>query len=126
MFLVPDEDLRLQINGFNGSDHEVEDLASRYNVSREVILRKLLDQGLIKQARYDCKVRQWNEEYTSRERGQGGNYYATQATYLGTTFLRLAFASYYDGRCSLQELANHLNMRAKHVERLEAFITRGA
>lgn len=125
-FLVPDENFRTEIRRFSGSDEEVGALASRYNVSREVVLRKLLDLGRVDQVHYERKVRQWNKEYESREKGEGGNYYATQATYLGKAFLRLAFSSYYDGRCSLQDLAGHLGMRARNIERFEAFLTQGA
>lgn len=125
-FLVPDDDFSRQLIGFEGSDQEVENLASHYNVSREVILRKLLDRGLVDKAHYAQKVEEWNEQYESRAQREGGNYYATKAIYLGESYLQLAFSRYYEGRCSLQELAEHLDMKAKNVSRLEGYITRGA
>lgn len=124
-FLVPDWDFDPRVRRFAGSDREVEGFASLYCVSREAVLRKLLDLGVIDRAHYERKSRQWSEEYETRPKTAGGNYYATQATYLGTGFLRLAFSSYYEGRCSLEELASHLGVRARNVERLEAFVTRG-
>jgi Zn-dependent peptidase ImmA (M78 family) len=125
-FLVPDDDFLSRTVGYAGTENEIEVLASQYSVSREVILRKFLDLGRVKKAEYEEKTRAWNEEFEKRAKGSGGNYYATQASYLGSGFLKVAFSSYYEGRCSLQELAGHLGLKARNVERLESFVTRGA
>jgi hypothetical protein len=55
-----------------------------------------------------------------------GSYYATQATYLGKAYLDLSFGRYYSGACSMEDLAGHLNIKAKSVPRLEAYLTGGA
>ena len=105
-------------------DDAVETIASRYRVSREVILRRLLDAGLVDAATYEERVAAWGEQYKAARavRGGGGNYYATQATYLGEGFLRLAFGQYYAGQLTLQQLAGHLGMKAKNLPRLEDFV----
>jgi len=120
-FLVPDNDFKPRIRGLSGTDEEVETLASLYSVSREVVLRRLMDHGVVDQSDYERRVAAWNRQWQdARGRRSGGNYYATQATYISRGFAQLAFARYYEGRCSLQELAGHLGVKAKNVERLEA------
>src|SRR5690606_21818478 len=58
-------------------------VANSYNVSREVVLRRLLDRNLVGRTQYAQYVARWTEEYEQyRSRSSGGNYYATQATYL--------------------------------------------
>lgn len=107
-------------------DHFVSSQAKRYNVSREVILRRLLDRGLVSQALYLKKSEQWNLEYQRPRQGRtGGNYYATQATYLGEAFLQLAFTQYRLGKVSLDELASYLRIKARNVARLEDFLLKG-
>ncbi len=100
-------------------DQAVGDVARRFNVSREVILRRLLDAGRVTAAEYREKVWEWFQEYQNLDRGAGGNYYNTQAAYLGRAFLDLAFSQFYAGRVSLPELADHLGVKARNVGLLE-------
>jgi Zn-dependent peptidase ImmA (M78 family) len=125
-YLVPSEDFDLRLDLSVPVERLVEDLAEKYKVSREVILRKLLDRQLIDQSYYESKVTEWLEEYQKwrDRRGPGGDYYATQATYLGDKFLNLAFARYYEGHCSLEQLADYLNLKVRNVDGLEQFILR--
>jgi len=114
---------------FRGADlgAAVERIAIRYRVSREVILRRLLDHGVIDEQTYDERVAEWNQDFrrSRARRSGGGNFYATRAVYLGEGFLRLGFGQYLAGRLSLQELANHFGMKAKNVTRLQDFIIGG-
>ena len=107
-------------------DNFVRSQATRYNVSREVVLRRLLDRDLVSQATYLRKSAEWNAEYLNSRQGlAGGNYYATHAAYLGETFLRLAFTQYRLGKLSLDELAGHLRIKARNVGRFEDFVVKG-
>ncbi len=121
-FLVPTSDFENRLPLPNYDDATIVSLAERYWVSREVILRKLFDQQLVSADSYRDRVAAWNEEYAqSRKEGAGGNYYATQAAYLGQRYLALAFGRYYQGRLSLQQLAEYLNVKASSVAGLEPF-----
>lgn len=100
-------------------DQSVGNVARRFNVSREVVLRRLLDAGRVTSAEYRAKVWEWFQEHQGMDRGAGGNYYNTQAAYLGRAFLDLAFSQFYAGRVSLPELADHLGVKARNVGRLE-------
>lgn len=105
-------------------DNKVRNVATRYRVSREVILRWLLDRGLVTDELYEEKARRWNKEFLDwrASKKPGGNYYATQATYLGPSFLALAFGRLYAGRVTMPELADHLGVKAQNIPRLEAYI----
>lgn len=94
-------------------------IASDYNVSREVILRRVLDRGLINSETYRDCVRNWAEEYDGESDRSGGSYYNNQAAYLGQSYLRLAFSRYRAGLISISDLAEHLGIKAKNVSKLE-------
>jgi len=119
VFLVPDKDFDEQ--AVNTDDQSISILAERYNVSREVILRKLLDRGMVDQGYYDQKAKTWIEEAEKqrRERKDGGNYYYTTATYLGNYYLNLAFGKYYQREISAYELADYLGVKVDILPKLE-------
>lgn len=132
-FLVPSYDFDQQISQSEPIEKQVDRFSARYNVSREVILRKFLDRNLISPGYYEAKVREWNEEYEQyiqarKEKRKGkpsGDYYATQAVYLGYKYLTLAFNRYYEGNFSREQLADYLNVKVKNLPPLEsAFLGR--
>lgn len=122
-YLVPSEDFehQLSLTRTRPPDEVADVLSKHYKVSREVILRKLLDRELIDQTYYEFKVAQWIEEYEvfRQSRKGGGDYYATQATYLGDRFLGLAFTRFHQGKCTPEQLADYLNVKTKSVAGLE-------
>jgi Zn-dependent peptidase ImmA (M78 family)/DNA-binding XRE family transcriptional regulator len=122
-FLVPDLSFPWEYFGPNDLPGAVASIADRYNVSREVVLRKLMKRGLVTSSLYRDLADLWNREYEEgRGGGSGGNYYATQATYFGENYLKLAFGQYRAGRVSLPELADHLGMKARNIGKLEDFL----
>ena len=135
-FLVPSGDLEPRLDDFptydnDEIDNEIEELASYYKVSRPVILLRLINQGTLKQNSYRRRAAQWTEEYESRLEGRaggespgGGNYYNTHAVYLGYKFIELAFSRYHQGQCSMEELAEHLSVKAKNLHGLEDCLLR--
>jgi len=120
-FLVPASDLEERLRSIKGVDEgTVSVLANRYKVSREMILRKLLDRGVIKKEYYKAKAAQWTQQYLdSRSQSQGGDYYATQATYLGKKYLSLVLGKYYQGRLTIEQVADYLGVKSKSVAGLE-------
>ena len=124
-FLVPSSDFDNRFRAHSYNAQEIARLADEYSVSREVILRKLLDRGIVSAEFYRQMAEEWADEYEARAEGaEGGNYYATQATYLGETYLRLAFSRYYQGSFAIDQLADYLNVKATSVPGLEAYVLR--
>ena len=122
-FLVPSDDFDQRLVPGVPIEDLVDALAHRYSVSREVILRKLFDKGIVDQAYYEQLVQKWLEAYQEKkDKGAGGgDYYANQYVYLGQRYLALAFGTYYDGTHSIQGLAEYLNVKAKNVPALEQY-----
>ncbi len=123
-FLVPEADLRLAIRRFGRDDEAVAQIAGLYKVSREMVLRRMFDMGLVRQQEYRRKAAQWTAEYqaSAAQREGGGNYYATHASYLSEKYAQLAFGNYYRGAISLEQLASYLNVSAKSIPGLEQFV----
>ena len=122
-FLVPSDDFEKYLKKGTSDDTFVNDLANIYKVSREVILRKFLNKKLITKEYYNIKTEQLLKEYEKNvSTKKGGNYYATQVTYLGENFLTLAFTKYYQGFCTIGQLADYLNVRVKSIAGLEQFM----
>jgi len=126
--LVPRQDFRESVASLGNPERELRSLAKRYRVSRQVVLRRLLDEGIVSRTEYRSIADELVKEFRSlpKRGGDGGNYYYTQATYLGDAFLRLAFSRYHEGRYSLQHLAEYLNMKARNVGLFEDYLLRRA
>ena len=122
-FLVPADDFERTVAGQSVAevnDETVESLSRAYLVSREVILRKFLDRDWLSRARYREMVSRWRSEQLSSS-GGGGNYYATQAAYLGKKYLRAAFLALDEGRIDDFQLAAFLGVKGSSVDGLERY-----
>jgi Zn-dependent peptidase ImmA (M78 family) len=119
-FLVPKDDFDNVISSARIDEKTVEKLANRYKVSREVVLRKCLDRGLVDRAYYEQKSQDWiTEARQSAATQTGGDYYRNVATYLGDTYLSLVFKSYYRNKFSIDQLAEYLGVKASSIPGLE-------
>ncbi len=127
-FLVPTFDFESCLQNSTFDEKFFQDIASQYKVSRLVILRKVLDRGLLSVDFYEQMSTKWYEEYREWEEKRsgtsGGDYYATQASYLGQKYLDLAFTKYHQGKLSVGQLAEFLNVKVSKVARLEDFALR--
>ena len=94
-------------------------VARTFNVSREVILRRVLDRGWIDAVSYRDCVQGWATDSEAGRAGDGGDYYNNQAAYLGDAYLRLAFSRYRAGIISDADLAEHLGVKARNIAKLE-------
>jgi Zn-dependent peptidase ImmA (M78 family) len=120
-FLVPTEDIKPRITNQTLDDNLLTQLAKKYSVSREVILRKCLDLKHITKAFYEAKVKDWDEERLARGKpGPGGNPYYTKGAYLGPYYIEAAFGKYYQGAISKPQLADYLGMKEASVSTLES------
>nr|VFK14240.1 MAG: Zn-dependent peptidase ImmA, M78 family [Candidatus Kentron sp. LFY] len=125
-FLVPTRDFQIHSSGVIIDDHAIENLERRYWVSRETILRRLLDQGRVGREYYERKARQWRDERKGGDRG-GGNYYRTKGIYLGERYIETVFNHYHRGRISVGQVADYLDVKTKNVPGMEEWLfERGA
>jgi Zn-dependent peptidase ImmA (M78 family) len=125
--LIPADDFANQIRSSTDfGDEPVERLSNRYHISREAVLRRLLDLRLVSSDYYRSKAAQWIQEAEDVPGSSRGNYYATHASYLGLAYMGLVFSNYYQGKISLEETADYLGVRSKSVAGLEALAVGGS
>jgi Zn-dependent peptidase ImmA (M78 family) len=124
--LVPAKRFEADIPFFEQEgDNAISDLANKYSVSREVILRRLLDFNLIDKNQYVDQSEEWNKDYLrSKKETSGGNWYLTKMAYLGEGFVQTAFHNYQNGKFDKATLATHLNVKAKNLKKFESYIWR--
>lgn len=119
-FLVPTKDFGIRIKGEVINDNLFKKLANHYNVSREVILRKLLDRELIDNEFYNSMVDKWYQKPKRRTSG-GGNPYYTRRSYLGMSYIDMAFSKYHQRKISEVQLANYLGIKVIHLDTMEYY-----
>jgi len=125
-FLVPEDNFSLQIANLKIEDASILSLAKKFKVSREVILRKLLDRKLVSKDYYTRKVEKWTEEAEraqerKKNKESGGNFFATRGAYLGEGYLSLAFSRYFQNKININQLADYLGVKVKSVPGIESF-----
>ena len=122
-FLVPDEAFLNSLKGKTVDYNLICNLAQSYNVSREVINRKLHDLEFIPFAVYEQNVTIFYHDYfrtkdTNAEDDRGGNYYNTQSTYLGKQYLSQVYTRYYTKQITIEKLSRYLNMTIANASNL--------
>jgi Zn-dependent peptidase ImmA (M78 family) len=127
--LVPLADFRSQaarwtIDPSNASDNAFEALAKRYYVSREVVLRRFLDEERVSSVFYAQKTRAWAAQMSKG--GSGGDYYNTQNAYLSERFLREVVTRYSRRQLSREEASDLIGVAPKNFAGLEDLVLRGA
>ena len=120
-FLLPAVCFETDTQDLPPNEETAELLAQRYHVSREFVYRRFLDRGDITQDEYLRASQRWAEQRQTRA---GGDYYWNKITYLGTSYINLAFSRYYQNHISEAELADYLDTKVKNLSKLENYFTR--
>ena len=122
--LVPEDSFEEKINHREINEALVSALSNSYQVSHEVILRKLIDRELISQEFYE-EISDHQNSLSDKKTGDGGNYYHNQYTYLSKSYLNEAFHQYYQNKITHQQLADFLNVKEKNIPGLERLVLAG-
>ncbi len=106
------------------SDTEIAALSRTFRVSREAVLRRLLELGRTTLAFYREKRHEYAAEYSTHERSSGGFAppHTMAVAVAGKPFVRLVLQSYYQDRISLSAVSDYLGVRVKHLPRIEAAV----
>lgn len=131
--LVPHETLLKLLEGDHTDEwalDQLEELASHFRVSKEVVLRRLLVLGKTTDAHYRLMRRKFIEEYRRlREEGRsnGGPAPAVMAVRnLGKPYVRLVLSAYHDNKIGLATVSDYLGLKLKHLTRVEHLVRGGA
>jgi Zn-dependent peptidase ImmA (M78 family)/transcriptional regulator with XRE-family HTH domain len=107
------------------SNEELEVLARRYAVSREVVLRRLLILGRTTAAFYGAKRQEFLAQYKRAEAEQPPpadfkrNLPQEAVSNYGRAFAELVVATYHQDRIALSDAAQYLGVRAKQLPTVE-------
>jgi Zn-dependent peptidase ImmA (M78 family) len=116
-FLVPSNDLLVQLRGVNRFDESLIDKLSKiYSVSREVIVRKIYGLKLIDKTMFDLIV---GRLQASNRSSSGGMYYNTQLAYLGKQYVGLVLKHYHQNRITASVASQYLDIKPKNFEKFE-------
>lgn len=119
-FLVPSRDFERHLTGISPDDGVISKLADSYSVSRETILRKLLDHGVVDRQYYETKVEEWYTNFS--EVKTGGNYYLNLGVYLGGLYIRKVFSLHHQERISIEQAADYLGTKTRNVAGMEEWV----
>ena len=122
-FLVPRNDFAEEMTSYSSNNilQSASKLATIYNVSREVILRKFYDAQQISSKKYEEYVKEINELKKKAPKGSGGgNHYTNVIHYLGKPYLDIVFSKYLNNKISIQQTADYLLVKVGHIEQLES------
>lgn len=126
--LIPSPDFQVQAQQFpadieQASEQQFSDLAVRYGISREAVLRRFLDQGRVTSAFYEQKAKAWAAQ---QKKGAGGDWYASQNAYLSDRFAKEVVSRHYKNQLSVEQAADLLGIKPKNFAGLEQRILQGA
>ncbi len=126
--LMPSNDFAVQARALPDNlealpDHVFADLGNRYGVSREAVLRRFLDMGRVSQPFYEAKAKFWAGQ---KKAGPGGDWYASQNTYLSERLAREVVSRHYRNQISVEQASEYLGIKAKNFAGLEQRILQGA
>lgn len=126
--LIPLSDFEMQAKSFpvnveRATEQHFSELASRYGVSREAILRRFLDQGRITDVFYKQKAETWAAQ---QKKGSGGNWYASQNVYLSDRFAKEVVSRHYKNQLSVEQASDLLGIKPKLFAGLEQRILQSA
>lgn len=104
-------------------DEELAALATRFGVSREVMLRRLLTTGRTSKAFYESRRSVFQKEYDDLDSQEKKSAPIPRHTIvlsqLGRAYAQLVFKGYYDRRLTLRDVSNYFNMQVKSVPAME-------
>jgi Zn-dependent peptidase ImmA (M78 family) len=124
--LVPSEALSSEtivrsLVGGRISDEQIQGLASRYAVSREVIVRRLLTLGKVSPRFYQGKRDEYLASVTKETSGSPP-YHVLVVRNLGKQYVRAVLGAYYQDAITASALADYLGVRLKTVPRIEQIV----
>lgn len=126
--LIPADDFDASIKGLNFSPEDFPDaivstLASRYGVSREAILRKLLDLGLVSKWLYETKSASWTRQM--KKPGGGGSWYLSKNSYLSEKYASKVVSLKLQKQITTNQAAAFLDIKPRNYSGLETLILKG-
>ena len=93
-------------------------------MSREAVLRRLLDKDYVSRSFYNEKSRIWTAQL--KKTGSGGDWYRSQKTYISERFAGEVIGRHYRQQISLEQAAELLGLKPKNYAKFEETFLQGA
>ena len=119
--LAADPIVRAHGSGTSWRDDEIRALASRFSVSREAIVRRLLVTGRTTDDFYRQKRQQLEEEYEELKQKRVGGFAPPDRIAFasaGPTLVGLVLESHAQGRLTASDVSDLLGIRLKHLPKI--------
>lgn len=107
------------------TEDTLREIAFIFKVSKEVVLRKLLDEGKTTQAFYVKTRNKWNEKYKNdlekkQKTQQGGpTYHVTNLSHLGKNFVIQVLTNFHSGKLTASQVADFLSIKLNRIPEYE-------
>lgn len=107
------------------SDNTLRAIALTYKVSKEVVLRKLLEADKTTQAFYKKTRIRWNEKYKQdlankkKTKQPGPTYHVTNLSHLGKNFVSQVLTNYHSGKLTASQVADFLSIKLNRIPEYE-------
>ncbi|MGP8068116.1 MAG: helix-turn-helix domain-containing protein [Thermoplasmata archaeon] len=127
--LVPAESLLSELPDWKLELDDIRDLSTRFQVSSEVILRRLLILGRLKQTEYSGLVSEVRAPFVGKKRLErpmtgGRDIAVARVNEYGGTFVSVILESARRGEINASDVADLLDIRLKHLESIESLASR--
>jgi Zn-dependent peptidase ImmA (M78 family) len=129
-FLIPSDEVNPVLQKIpSPADEQLSKIADIYCVSREVVLRRMLDLEIVDKNFYEERTEQWNEDWREKQKAKitqgGGNYYNTKNVYLSGNYIERVFAQYYQKRITIDQVADYLGQKVSNLDAFEKRVLTG-
>jgi len=94
-------------------------------ISREALVRRLLTLGRTSADFYERKRRQYRREYEEAQAEQTGGFVSPATNAISTSgkaFVRTILDAYHQRKITASDLADYLEVRLKHLPKIEAAV----
>lgn len=127
-FLVEDIVVQRGPKATNWKDDDIVELATRYSVSREALVRRLLTLGRTTDTFYRLKRDQYSRDIQARkalrkEEAKGKKFRRNPSREaigtLGRPFITAVLENYYQARITLRDVSEHLGVRTRHITKIQ-------
>jgi Zn-dependent peptidase ImmA (M78 family)/DNA-binding XRE family transcriptional regulator len=123
--LLADERAKQIARAASVSDTELEQLAARFKVSKQVVWRRLQVCGLISTARYQAKLRSWEQQEPKapRKKASFGVSPARRCVgQKGRLFTSVVLEAKERDLITYSDVADYLSVRVKHLDRVQGLL----
>lgn len=109
--------LNLNLTNF---DTDLEVLGKVFNVSREVVLRRLLINNKISQGVFELHNHKFRNNYREKPKAKGGNFYIKYLKNNSRSFVENILDAYRINRINYSEALDYLSIKSETLTKLEA------